>query len=161
MNTITPSNPLDKAQAILASLIESCCDLDSVEIKTNLAIVNGFLCDAIEAAESRNIKNLLAFRIQIARENLGMSEDDLAEKLDIHPGDVLTWEDGTDQPLAGMIIPLANALKCDPMWLLTGESSNHQYPATPVHQSRNQYSGQQRSDASDHASHHVKHQSQA
>ncbi|HIB1651710.1 TPA: helix-turn-helix domain-containing protein, partial [Salmonella enterica subsp. enterica serovar Muenchen] len=46
-------------------------------------------------------------RIQIARENLGMSEDDLAEKLDIHPGDVLTWEDGTDQPLAGMIIPLA------------------------------------------------------
>ncbi|EMX6400397.1 helix-turn-helix domain-containing protein [Salmonella enterica] len=99
--------------------------------------------------------------IQIARENLGMSEVDLAEKLNIHPGDVLTWEDGTDQPLAGMIIPLANALKCDPMWLLTGESSNHQSPATPVHQSRNQYSGQQRSDASDHASHHVKHQSQA
>ncbi|EEP5311761.1 helix-turn-helix domain-containing protein [Salmonella enterica] len=64
----------------------------------------------------------IAFRIQIARENLGMSEDDLAEKLDIHPGDVLTWEDGADQPLAGMIIPLANALKCDPMWLLTGES---------------------------------------
>ncbi|HAF5880837.1 TPA: helix-turn-helix domain-containing protein [Salmonella enterica] len=103
----------------------------------------------------------IGFRIQIARENLGMSEDDLAEKLDIHPGDVLTWEDGTDQPLAGMIIPLANALKCDPMWLLTGESSNHQSPATPVHQSRNQYSGQQRSAASDHASHHVKHQSQA
>ncbi|EJI9870950.1 helix-turn-helix domain-containing protein [Salmonella enterica] len=100
-------------------------------------------------------------RIQLARENLGMSHDDLAEKLDIHPGDVLAWEDGDDQPLAGMVIPLVNALKCDPMWLLTGESSNHQSPATPVHQSRNQYSGQQRSAASDHASHHVKHQSQA
>ncbi|EOG3474579.1 helix-turn-helix domain-containing protein, partial [Salmonella enterica] len=61
-------------------------------------------------------------RIQIARENLGMSHDNLAEKLDIHPGYVLTWEDGTDQPLAGMIIPLANALRCDPMWLLTGKS---------------------------------------
>ncbi|EGI5342399.1 helix-turn-helix domain-containing protein [Salmonella enterica subsp. enterica serovar Sandiego] len=161
MNTITLSNPLDKAQAVLALLIESCRDLDSVEIKTNLAIVNGFLCDAIEATESRNIKNSLAFRIQIARENLGMSHDNLAEKLDIHPGDVLAWEDGDDQPLAGMLIPLATALKCDPMWLLTGESSNHQSPATPVHQSRNQYSGQQRSAASDHASHHVKHQSQA
>lgn len=68
-------------------------------------------------------------RIQIARENLCMSEDDLAEKLNIHPGDVLSWEDGTDQPLAGMIIPLANALKCDPMWLLTGESSNRQISA--------------------------------
>ncbi|ELK9813294.1 helix-turn-helix domain-containing protein [Salmonella enterica] len=105
--------------------------------------------------------NNLGNRIQIARENLGLSEVDLAEKLDIHPGYVLTWEDGTDQPLAGMIIPLANALRCDPMWLLTGENSNRQSPATPVHQSRSQYSAQQRSAASDHASHHVKHQSQA
>lgn len=68
-------------------------------------------------------------RIQIARENLDMSEDDLAEKLNIHPGDVLTWEDGADQIPAEMIIPLANALKCDPMWLLTGESSNSQISA--------------------------------
>ncbi|ENT4610108.1 helix-turn-helix domain-containing protein [Salmonella enterica] len=110
--------------------------------------------------QSLSLPETIAFRIQLARENLGLSEADLAEKLDIHPGDVLTWEDGTDQPLAGMIIPLSNALKCDPMWLLTGETTR-QYPATPVHQSRNQYSGQQRSAASDHASHHVKHQSQA
>lgn len=68
----------------------------------------------------------IAFRIRLARENLNMSEDDLAEKLDIHPGDVLAWEDSSDQPLAGMIIPLANALKCDPMWLLTGEAANSQ-----------------------------------
>ncbi|EMC3249608.1 helix-turn-helix domain-containing protein [Salmonella enterica] len=162
MNTITLSNPLDKAQAVLASLIESCRDLDSVEIKTNLAIVNGFLCDAIEAAESRNIKNSLAFRIQFARKNLGMSLDDLAAA--VIPGDVevlLEWENNKSEPCASEIIRLSQALKCDPMWLLTGESSNHQPPATPVHQSRNQYSGQQRSDASDHASHHVKHQSQA
>lgn len=98
-------------------------------------------------------------RIQIVRDSLGMSEDDLAEKLDIHPGDVLTWEDGADQPLAGMIIPLANALKCDPMWLLTGNAT-HQSPATPAHQSRRHYSGQLRSDASDHASHHARNQSQ-
>ncbi|ECT1022852.1 hypothetical protein DPO11_22975 [Salmonella enterica] len=63
-------------------------------------------------------------RIRLARENLGMSEDALAEKLDIHPGDVLAWENGADQPLAGMIIPLAEALKRDPMWLLTGQSSH-------------------------------------
>ncbi|EMD2987279.1 helix-turn-helix domain-containing protein [Salmonella enterica] len=76
-------------------------------------------------------------RIQIARENLGMSHDNLAEKLDIHPGYVLTWEDGTDQPLAGMIIPLANALRCDPMWLLTGKSHHEPVahtvmPSSPV-----------------------------
>ncbi|ECC9580734.1 helix-turn-helix domain-containing protein [Salmonella enterica subsp. houtenae] len=118
-------------------------------------------CGLTTAEHANSCGMTIGDRIQLARENLGMSHDDLAEKLDIHPGDVLAWEDGDDQPLAGMVIPLVNALKCDPMWLLTGESSNHQSPATPVHQSRNQYSGQQRSAASDHASHHVKHQSQA
>ncbi|EAN3293045.1 hypothetical protein APP90_21460 [Salmonella enterica subsp. enterica serovar Sandiego] len=76
-------------------------------------------------------------RIQLARESLGMSYDDLAEKLDIHPGGVLAWEDGDDQPMAGMVIPLANALKCDPMWLLTGESRHEssgcaETPQAPV-----------------------------
>ncbi|ELP7024709.1 helix-turn-helix domain-containing protein [Salmonella enterica] len=106
--------------------------------------------------------NNIGYRIQLARENLGMSLDALAAA--VIPGDVevlLEWENNKSEPCASEIIRLSQALKCDPMWLLTGESSNHQYPATPVHQSRNQYSGQQRSDASDHASHHVKHQSQA
>ncbi|EAN8971719.1 helix-turn-helix domain-containing protein [Salmonella enterica] len=100
--------------------------------------------------------------IQFARKNLGMSLDDLAAA--VIPGDVevlLEWENNKSEPCASEIIRLSQALKCDPMWLLTGESSNHQSPATPVHQSRNQYYGQQRSAASDHASHHVKHQSQA
>lgn len=103
----------------------------------------------------------IAFRIQIARENLGMSLDDLAAA--VIPGDVevlLEWENNKSEPCASEIIRLSQALKCDPLWLLTGETTR-QYPATPIYQSRNQYSWQQRSDASDHASHHVKHQSQA
>ncbi|MDJ6542618.1 helix-turn-helix domain-containing protein [Salmonella enterica] len=73
-------------------------------------------------------------RIQHARENLDMSKDDLAEKLDVHPGNVLAWEYDDDQPLAGMIIPLANALKCDPMWLLSGNPLDVKAvsPATPA-----------------------------
>lgn len=83
------------------------------------------------AADGAKTQLTIGARIQIARENLDMSEDDLAEKLDIHPGDVLTWEDGADQPLAGMIIPLANAIKCDPMWLLTGNPVDVK-PAPPA-----------------------------
>ncbi|EAU9424138.1 pentapeptide repeat-containing protein [Salmonella enterica] len=45
--------------------------------------------------------------------------------------------------------------------LLTGESSNRQSPATPAHQSRSHHSEPQRSDVSDHASHHAKLQSRA
>lgn len=70
-------------------------------------------------------------RIQHARENLDMSKDNLAEKLDVHPGNVLAWEYDADQPLAGMIIPLANALKCDPMWLLSGNPVDVK-PAQPA-----------------------------
>nr|WP_239916771.1 transcriptional regulator [Salmonella enterica] len=94
-------------------------------------------CDLTTAAPANSCGMTIGDRIQLARENLGMSHDNLAEKLNIHPGDVLTWEDGDDQPLAGIIIPLANALKCDPMWLLTGESRHEssgcaEAPLAPV-----------------------------
>ncbi|HGP2816251.1 TPA: helix-turn-helix domain-containing protein [Salmonella enterica] len=87
-------------------------------------------------------------RIKIARENLGMSEDDLAEKLDIHPGDVLTWEDNAGQPLAGMIIPLANALKCDPMWLLTENATHQDLPDTDNGEHLYRHASQQAGDVS-------------
>ncbi|EJI9078057.1 helix-turn-helix domain-containing protein [Salmonella enterica] len=99
--------------------------------------------------------------LRAQREACGLTTTELARLLDLDEEIILQWESGEYEPTISMLIPLANILGCDPMWLLTGESSNHQSPATPVHQSRNQYSGQQRSDASDHASHHVKHQSQA
>ncbi|EDW4372080.1 helix-turn-helix domain-containing protein [Salmonella enterica subsp. diarizonae] len=61
-------------------------------------------------------------RIQIARENLDMSLDDLAAA--VIPDDVEVvseWENGKSEPCASEIIRLSQALKCDPMWLLTGE----------------------------------------
>lgn len=63
----------------------------------------------------------IAFRIQLARENLGLTEADLARKLNTYSDHISDWECGTTEPPASMIIPLANALKCDPLWLLTGE----------------------------------------
>lgn len=98
--------------------------------------------------------------IQLARENLGLSEAELARLLDTHSDNISDWECGITEPPAGMVIPLANALKCDPMWLL-GAEVNRQPPATPAHQSQCQHSAQQRSDASDHASHHERNPSQA
>ncbi|EJA5741146.1 hypothetical protein ACE2PP_005205 [Salmonella enterica] len=78
-------------------------------------------------------------RIHLARENRGLSEAELAGMLDLIPECISDWEEESCPVEATYIIPLANALKCDPMWLLTGETTR-QYPATPVHQSRNQYS---------------------
>ncbi|ELD4017618.1 helix-turn-helix domain-containing protein [Salmonella enterica] len=74
--------------------------------------------------------NTIGFRIQLARENLDMSLDDLAAA--VIPGDVEVlseWENSKSEPCASEVIRLANALKCDPMWLLTGENSNRQISA--------------------------------
>lgn len=64
----------------------------------------------------------VAFRIQLARENLGLSEADLARQLNTYSDHISDWECGITEPPASMIIPLANALKCDPLWLLTGNN---------------------------------------
>ncbi|ECO0851691.1 helix-turn-helix domain-containing protein [Salmonella enterica subsp. enterica serovar Newport] len=70
-------------------------------------------------------------RIQHARENLGMSKAALANKLDLTPECIADWEDGNCPLEASYVIPLANALKCDPMWLLTGNPVDVK-PATPA-----------------------------
>ncbi|MEQ5055775.1 helix-turn-helix domain-containing protein [Klebsiella michiganensis] len=102
----------------------------------------------------------LNFRIQLARENLGLSEADLARQLNTYSDHISDWECGITEPPASMIIPLSSALKCDPLWLLTGDATC-QSPATPYHQSQSHHSEPLRSDASDHASHHERNQSQA
>ncbi|MBX4768173.1 helix-turn-helix domain-containing protein [Klebsiella pneumoniae] len=64
----------------------------------------------------------ISLRIQLARENLGLSEADLARKLNTYSDHISDWECGIAEPPASMIIPLAHALKCDPLWLLTGNN---------------------------------------
>lgn len=70
-------------------------------------------------------------RIQIARENLDMSKAALANKLDLTPECIADWEDGNCPLEASYAIPLANALKCDLMWLLTGNPVDVK-PAPPA-----------------------------
>lgn len=65
----------------------------------------------------------LSDRLQLARENLGLNEADVARELGIYSDHISDWECGITELPAGMVIPLANALKCDPLWLLSGESS--------------------------------------
>ncbi|EJI4858947.1 helix-turn-helix domain-containing protein [Salmonella enterica] len=67
---------------------------------------------------------ILGDRIQLARENLGLSEADLARQLGTYSDHISDWECGITEPPASMVIPLANALKCDPLWLLGDSESN-------------------------------------
>lgn len=79
----------------------------------------------IEMSNDRRIneskQTTTSFRIQLARENLSLTEAELARKLGTYSNHISDWECGVTEPTASMILPLANALKCDPLWLLTGD----------------------------------------
>ncbi|MDI9801335.1 helix-turn-helix domain-containing protein [Citrobacter koseri] len=74
----------------------------------------------------------IAFRIHLARKNLGLSEADLAGMLGLIPECITDWEDGNCPVEATYVIPLATALKCDPLWLLDGRSKSTSAPLAPV-----------------------------
>ncbi|HGG5994871.1 TPA: helix-turn-helix domain-containing protein [Salmonella enterica subsp. diarizonae serovar 61:r:z53] len=57
------------------------------------------------------------FYMRIFRE---MTMAELAESVGVQPNLVTMWESSATEPRAKYIMPLASALQCDPIWLLTG-----------------------------------------
>ncbi|EAW1350504.1 helix-turn-helix domain-containing protein [Salmonella enterica subsp. enterica] len=62
-------------------------------------------------------------RIRIQREACGLTTAELARLLDLDEEIIIQWESGDYEPTISMLIPLANVLGCDPMWLLTGNNA--------------------------------------
>ncbi|UMS01477.1 transcriptional regulator [Escherichia coli] len=61
-------------------------------------------------------------RIRIARKKLGLTEADLARMIHTYSDPINDWEGGFCEVPADQIVPLASALNCDLIWLLTGKS---------------------------------------
>ncbi len=61
-------------------------------------------------------------RIKSARKKLGLTESDLARMINTYSDPINDWECGIHEVPAEQIVPLASALNCDLMWLLTGKS---------------------------------------
>ena len=72
------------------------------------------LCKQNLAINSQN-------RIRTQREACGLTTAELARLLDLDEEIIIQWESGEYEPTISMLIPLANVLGCDPMWLLTGK----------------------------------------
>ncbi|HCO1420635.1 TPA: helix-turn-helix domain-containing protein [Escherichia coli] len=68
-------------------------------------------------------------KIRTQRETCGLTTAELARLLNIDEEIILQWECGKGEPLASQVIPLANVLGCDPMWLLTGAYKQNQEDA--------------------------------
>ncbi|EER0991847.1 helix-turn-helix domain-containing protein [Escherichia coli] len=61
-------------------------------------------------------------RIKSARKKLGLTESDLARMINTYSDPINDWECGIHEVPADQIVPLASALNCDLVWLLTGKS---------------------------------------
>ena len=59
-------------------------------------------------------------RIRLARKYSDLKQSHIANALGVTIQAVSLWENDSTVPTCDKIIPLANVLKCDPMWLLSG-----------------------------------------
>ncbi|EJA7721881.1 helix-turn-helix domain-containing protein [Salmonella enterica] len=76
----------------------------------------------------------ISARIRQLRKERQLTQSELADRLDLMPEDIADWEEKRCPVEAEYIIPLANALKCDPVWLLSGNPLDVKAvsPATPA-----------------------------
>ncbi|HBC1013015.1 TPA: helix-turn-helix transcriptional regulator, partial [Escherichia coli] len=68
------------------------------------------------AASRSNKQKFQNLRTQ--REACGLTTAELARLLDLDEDIIIQWENGEGEPVASMVIPLANILGCDPVSLL-------------------------------------------
>ncbi|EFH2541698.1 helix-turn-helix domain-containing protein [Escherichia coli] len=72
-------------------------------------------------APEKQAEYMINLRTQ--REACGLTTAELARLLDLDEEIIIQWESGEYEPTISMLIPLANILGCDPMWLLTGSNA--------------------------------------
>ena len=70
-------------------------------------------------APEKQAEYMINLRTQ--REACGLTTAELARLLGLDEDIIIQWESGEYEPTISMLIPLANILGCDPMWLLTGK----------------------------------------
>ncbi|HFG3507460.1 TPA: helix-turn-helix domain-containing protein [Escherichia coli] len=91
-----------------------------------------------QAKSTRSYKQNLATNtqnhIRTQREACGLTTAELARLLDVDEEVIIQWESGEYEPTISMLIPLANILGCDPMWLLTDEVTPPEQPKSEEQQ---------------------------
>ena len=65
-------------------------------------------------------KNILCERLRELRKRAGLTQEELAERIDVHLNTISRWENGIDTPKTFKIQRLAKALGCTEAELLNG-----------------------------------------
>lgn len=81
------------------------------------------LSAASPAQQKQSFPESWLVNLRTQREACGLTTAELARLLDLDEEIIIQWESGEYEPTISMLIPLANILGCDAMWLLTGETA--------------------------------------
>lgn len=65
-------------------------------------------------------------RIRHRRKDLDLRQVEIADAVSVSAQAVSLWEKNETVPGSDKVIPLSSALKCDPLWLLTGNNAENQ-----------------------------------
>jgi transcriptional regulator with XRE-family HTH domain len=71
-------------------------------------------------------------RVAAAREQTGMSQNELAKRLGVRPATLRAWEDDLSEPRANRLSILAGLLNVSMMWLINGEGEGVEAPSESV-----------------------------
>tara|TARA_R110000787_G_scaffold180356_2_gene292464 strand:+ start:1264 stop:1662 length:399 start_codon:yes stop_codon:yes gene_type:complete len=71
-------------------------------------------------------------RVAAAREQAGMSQNELAKRLGVRPATLRAWEDDLSEPRANRLSILAGLLNVSMMWLINGEGEGVDAPSDTV-----------------------------
>ncbi|EMJ4788523.1 helix-turn-helix domain-containing protein [Klebsiella oxytoca] len=106
------------------------------EIKHDFSVLSPTLCfddnnppcadiDLLSHTERNDSNTLLSIgqRIRQARKSANLQQRHIASATGVTVQATSLWENDLTIPTCDKIIPLANALKCDPLWLLTGNNA--------------------------------------
>jgi len=62
-------------------------------------------------------------RLGLAREAMGLSQDELAERIGVRPATLRNWEEDRAEPRANKLQMLAGLLNAPMIWLLSGQGA--------------------------------------
>jgi transcriptional regulator with XRE-family HTH domain len=65
-----------------------------------------------------------ALRLKSRMQRLGVQANELAEKIGVTPGAVSNWMNGVNEAKGSNLRKLAEVLRCDPHWLVTGDTDD-------------------------------------
>lgn len=71
-------------------------------------------------------------RVAAAREQTGMSQNELAKRLGVRPATLRAWEDDLSEPRANRLSILAGLLNVSMMWLINGEGEGVEAPSEEI-----------------------------